>query len=174
MECLLENGAEINCQRKFWKFHHLQLDRNEPDKAPESVLSGAVMIWEADRLGSLKSSFSVCYSRKPIDFITNPWSTKALSEPGLLGREEGRANMSLDTNIFQEHNPDMHHAPFFSHPHGPITKHRKEPSGIYCLKKLSVWQVTAWPCPAFKSERQQGSQNIPCGPQASPVPPPSH
>lgn len=112
MECLLENGAEINFQRKFWKFHHLQLDRNEPDKVPGNILSGAFMFRQADHLGNLESSFSIWYSMKAHRFYYKPLVRQGSQWAWAVSREEkrgGRTNVSLGHQHFWGAQPS--HAP---------------------------------------------------------------
>lgn len=118
MECLLETGAGINFQRKLWKFHHLQLDRNELDKAPENILSGMLMFCQVDDLDDLKSSFSIWYSMKaqrPIaGIITSPWSREA---PHRAWEKKG----GRTSNVSHKHNPAMHCASSFP-PQSPCTE----------------------------------------------------
>lgn len=112
MDCLFENGAETNFQRKFWKFHHLQLDRKEPDKAPENILSDALMFWQADHLDNFQSPFSIWYSRKAHSFYYKPLVHRGPQWVWAVGREEkkgGRTDMSLGHQHFSGAQPS--HAP---------------------------------------------------------------
>lgn len=177
MDCLFKNGAETNFQRKFWKFHHLQLDRKEPDKAPENILSDALMFWQADHLDNFQSSFSIWYSRKAHSFYYKPLVHRGPQWVRAVGREEkkgGRTDMSLGHQHFSGAQPS--HAPCpLSSPNPPPQSPRTEKSlqAYIAFKNYLSDKVTAWPCPSFKSESWQDIQNIPCGPQASfpPSPP---